>query len=106
MDKINYPLLCYPLKDQGILGILVGTDYKVIQKDVETVKRTLLSHLQRQYKKYDDYPYMDLLGSKLKVIEVNIRPTIRSKTGTFPLSQAVKVPVPVIYGETEQGYYE
>ncbi len=106
MDKINYPLLCYPLKDQGILGILVGTDYKVIQKDVETVKRTLLSHLQRQYKKYDDYPYMDLLGSKLKVIEVKIRPTIRSKTGTFPLSYAVKVPVPVIYGETEQGYYE
>ncbi len=106
MDKINYPLLCYPLKDQGVLGILVGTDFKVIQKDIETVKRVLLSYLQRQYKKYDDYPYMDLLSSKLKVIEVNIRPTIRAKSGTFPLSRAVKVPVPVIYGETDQGYYE
>lgn len=106
MDKINYPLLCYPLKDKGVLGILVGTDFKVIQKDIETVKRVLLSYLQRQYKKYDDYPYVDLLSSKLKVVEVNIRPTIRAKSGTFPLSRAVKVPVPVIYGETDQGYFE
>lgn len=106
MDKINYPLLCYPMKDKGVLGILVGTDFKVIQKDIETVKRVLLSYLQRQYKKYDDYPYVDLLSSKLKVVEVNIRPTIRAKSGTFPLSRAVKVPVPVIYGETDQGYFE
>ncbi len=106
MDKINYPLLCYPLKDKGVLGILVGTDFKVIQKDIETVKRVLLSYLQRQYKKYDDYPYVDLLSSKLKVVKVNIRPTIRAKSGTFPLSRAVNVPVPVIYGETDQGYFE
>ncbi|MEZ5044864.1 MAG: AAA family ATPase [Saprospiraceae bacterium] len=106
MDKINYPLLCYPIKDKGVLGILVGTDFKVIQKDTETVKQILTSYLQRQYKKYDDYPYMDLSSAKLKVIEVSVRPTIRSKSGTFPLSRAVKVPMPAIYGETEQGYFE
>ena len=106
MDKINYPLLCYPIKDKGVLGILVGTDFKVIQKDTETVKQILTSYLQRQYKKYDDYPYMDLSSAKLKVIEVSVRPTIRSKSGAFPLSSAVKVPMPAIYGETEQGYFE
>ena len=106
MDKINYPLLCYPLRGQGVLGILVGTEYKLVHKDIDSLKQALTSYLQRQYKKYDDYPYVDLLNAKLKIFNINVRPTIRDQTGTFPLSQAVKVPVPAVFGNTDQGYFE
>ncbi|MEL6867035.1 MAG: AAA family ATPase [Bacteroidota bacterium] len=106
MEKITYPLLYYQLKSDAVLGMLIGTDYQVIDKDLKAVKNRLSRYLQKQYKKHDEYWYMDIVEARLKIVEVKIRPTYREQTGSYPMSQALTVPVPTVYGETVQGYYE
>jgi ATP-dependent Clp protease ATP-binding subunit ClpC len=106
MKKITYPLLYFELKEDAVLGLLVGAGYEVIESDLAQVKRSMLSYLQKQYKKSEIYPYMDILEPKLKVLEVPIRPAFREPTGSYPMPYTVKAPVPVVYGQTEEGYYE
>jgi ATP-dependent Clp protease ATP-binding subunit ClpA len=106
MKKLNFPLLCYTLGGEAILGILVGTTYQVVDKDLHTVRKALLDYLQKDYKKYDFIPFAEMEDPRLKMIEVKIRPTYRDRRGAFPLKELVKVSVPVVYGETEEGNYE
>ena len=106
MDKINYPLLYFQLEEEAVLGILVGTELEAMDASLRSLKSTLLDHLQKQYKKYDDYPLMDILEPRLRMIEVPIRPSYRERTGSYPLSSTLPISVPVVYGETEQGYFE
>ncbi len=106
MEKITYPLLYFQLNDDVILGILVGTAYQIVDKDLRNIKSTLTEQLQRNYRKYDNYPYMDIIKPKLKIIDVKVRPTYREESGAYPLSNPLKVPIITISGETKQGYYE
>ena len=106
MEKINYPLLYFELSQDAILGILVGTDYQVVDRDLRRIKSTLSDHLQKQYKKTETYPFMDITDARLKTIEVSIRPAYKDNTGSYPFSHTLNVPVPVVFGPTAQGYYE
>ena len=38
MKTINYPLLYYRLNEHVVLGLLVGTEYQVVEKDLKTIK--------------------------------------------------------------------
>lgn len=106
MIKINYPLLYFELFEKSILGILVGTGYQLVEKDLKSLKASFTSYLQKDYKKNDYYPYMEIKAPRLKEYKVSIRPTYREETAAYPLFHSVNVPVPVIYGETGHGYYE
>ena len=106
MDKIDYPLLYFEFQEGAVLGILVGTELEAMDKDLRSLKSALLDHLQKQYKKYDDYPLMDIMEPRLRMVEASIRPAYRDRTGSYPLSSTLKVSVPAVFGETEQGYFE
>ncbi len=106
MDKLVYPLLYYQLKENAYLGILVGTKYQLVAKDVKSLKNTLTSHLKKEYKRYDDYPISDILDPKLKVFEIRVRPSYREESGAYPLSEFIKIPVVAVYGETDNSYYQ
>lgn len=96
----------FQLSEEAVLGILVGTDYEVVERDLKTVRGILQDQLQRMYKKEDDYWLMDILEPKLKIVDVKIRPTYRERSGAYPMADTLKIPVPVVYGETQQGYFE
>ncbi len=106
MENIIYPLLYYKIKEKVVLGILVGTEYQVMDTDLKGIKGTLSGYLQKYYKKNNYYPYMGLLAPKLKIAEVKIRPTYKEKTGSYPLTQSLKIPIVAIYGENKNNYYE
>jgi len=106
MEKLNYPLLYYKIKENRVLGILVGTELQMIDTDLKSLKTTFSTHLTRQYKRYDEYPYIDLEDAKMKTIEVKVRPTYKGNSGSYPMSNSVKVSLPLIYGTTNQGYFE
>jgi ATP-dependent Clp protease ATP-binding subunit ClpC len=106
MERIIYPLLYFKMANDAVLGILIGTDYQVVDKDLKSVKATLSEHLARQYKKFDDYPYMDIEQVKVRSFKVKVRPTYREKTGAYPMSQSVEVPVFAVYGENPNNYFE
>ncbi len=105
MQTIHYPLIYYTLPDESVLGMLVGTDYKMVDKDLKSLKQTLSAHLQRQYKREDDYPYIGITDPHLKVVDISVRPTYHTERSAYPMKESVKVPVPVVYGEHESGGY-
>lgn len=106
MQTINYPLLYYKIEEGLVLGMLVGTDYQVVDKDLRSVKQTLAQYLQKDYKKYDFYPDVNISDPKLKVIQVSVRPSYKAKNSAYPVAQPLVVPVPVIYGTSEGDYFE
>ncbi|MEZ5058110.1 MAG: AAA family ATPase [Saprospiraceae bacterium] len=106
MRKINYPLLYYPLQEGAVLGLLVGTDLKLVEKDLGSVVQALKNELQRNYKKFDDYPDLELDNAFLRIVKIKVRPAYKEDSSVFTVSEEVTVPVPIIFGETIYGYFE
>lgn len=106
MEKIVYPLLYYRLNDKSLLGQLVGTDIEAMESSITGLKKTLLSYLQKQYKKYDEYPPAEIKSPRLKLIGLQVRPSYRSRGGVFPMPDTLKIQLPIVYGEVEDGHYE
>jgi ATP-dependent Clp protease ATP-binding subunit ClpA len=105
MEKLVYPLLHYPLSDEQILGVLVGTDYQLVDSDLRRLKSQLTTHLKRNYKKYDDYPYLPLESFQLKTFYIKVRPVYKEQNRSFPSKTTIEVPVDAVYGPTDQGQY-
>ncbi len=106
--QITYPVLLYNLTENTTLGICVGTEYRVTERDGQRVKDALSDYLKRNYKKRDDYRYFDIADFKMKMVGVNVRPNYTDDDGNdFPAKKELRVEVPVIFGEnTENGNYE
>lgn len=106
MDKVNYPLLYFELNPQMVLGLLIGTDFEVIDKDVNSIKITLSRHLQKQYKRDNSYIPALMPKPQLKVMTLPIKPAYSDSWGSYPLAHAVEVPIVAIYGETTFNDFE
>lgn len=106
MDKVNYPLLYFKLQSDAVLGLLIGTDYEVIEKDIKDVKAVLKNYLQKQYKKTGVYSPYHMASCQLKTIELTVKPTYSDNWGSYPISSSIQVPVIAIYGETAYSDYE
>ena len=100
MKIINYPLLYYKIKEDAFLGMLVGTEFKVVNKDLKTVKNALQTHLQKKYKKEAEYFDIGIEEPKLKTVEIKIRPRYRQNKNSYMSGSDVKISVPVIYGQS------
>jgi len=105
MKTLNYPLLYFNLKDDTVLGVLVGTEHKVVNKDIRTVKNNFQEYLLKQYKKYGEYDTTGLKDSKLKTIDIKIRPRYRMNKGSYTSGNEVKLTVPIVFGESSRGQY-
>ncbi|MEM6319943.1 MAG: AAA family ATPase [Bacteroidota bacterium] len=106
MEKIIYPILYYQLGESATLGLLVGTNYQLVAKNLTALKSGFHTYINQQYKKFDDYWLMDIIDPKLKIIEVSVRPTYATERGRYPAAMDLKVLMPCVFGENFQGHYE
>jgi len=106
MEKITYPILYYNLSDKGTLGILVGTNYRLVEKDISSLKTGLHTYINQMYKKFDDYWIVNIIDPKLKILEIPVRPTYKNQRGRYPMAKDLRIAMPCIYGENHHGYYE
>jgi len=106
MKKKDFPILYYQLDKQSALGILLGSYEQVIERDIRSVQLVLKSKLQRDYKRHGYYPDIEIEDTKLRIINIPLRPTYRSDNASYPLSHKVSVPIPVITGSLEEGGYD
>lgn len=106
MEKITYPILYYQLGSKATLGLLVGTDYQLVEKDITALKTGLFSYINQLYKKFDDYWIINILEPKLKVFEIPVRPTYKTNKGRYPMTKDLRISMPCVYGENHQGYFE
>lgn len=106
MEKLTYPLLSFQLSHEAVLGILVGTPYQVVEANAQKLRTTLTDHLSKVYKKDGDYPLLELDSPMLRMVETTMRPTYRFINAAFPLTNKVKITMPLVYGEGEPGVFE
>ncbi|TXB70302.1 ATP-dependent Clp protease ATP-binding subunit [Phaeodactylibacter luteus] len=106
MEKITYPLLIYPLKEDALLGVLAGTDIQAVEPNVQALKKSLRSYLQKQYKKYDEYPAANMTAPKLKMVSMQVRPAYRDRHGVYPMPDSLQIELPVVFGQVPDGHYE
>lgn len=106
MKKIEFPLLCFQLQEEAVLGVLVGTEFQVVDKSIKKVKAVLTNHLQKMYKREGDYPLMEMESPVMKTIEMAVRPSFKQGTSAYPLKSTVKISTPLVYGEEEEGVYD
>lgn len=107
MTKKEYPLVCFQLKEDAVLGILLCDDYpQSIQKDVKGLQKVMQNYLQKDYKKYNYYPEFEISNPKMSVINVAIRPVYRTDAGSYPSTAVVEVSVPAVYGRVGDNQYE
>ncbi|HMN89523.1 MAG TPA: AAA family ATPase [Saprospiraceae bacterium] len=99
MKKINYPMLCYELQPQLVLGVVVGSNYQIIEKDKRSARAALTYYLQNQYRKDGLQAFGLLRVPKMKMVQISIKPSYIEAQGYFPLSFTVQVPVAAVYGE-------
>ena len=102
MEKIDYPILLYPLREDCVLGLLVGTDFQSIGPTSEDVLQDISDFLQKEYKKNDWYPWIELEEYKYKHFSIQVRPMIEEDSSTYPWPQEIRVPVTAIYGKSEE----
>jgi len=103
MSMINYPVVYYSLPSDQVIGMIPGAGHQLVERDLKTLKSKFLDFLQKNYKKTGHYPAFDILDPKIKVFEVKIRPSYRDKSGNYPLSETIKVPVLAIRKSNRQG---
>lgn len=106
MEKVNYPLLYFPVADDHVLGFLVGTQLQAVAQHLDALKLKLTSHLKKEYKRYGDVPNIELKNPRLKTLNISYRPAYREATGMYPLTYNISVPVPIVYGQSMYAHYE
>ena len=106
MEKITYPVLYYQLKEDTTLGLLVGASHQLVEKDINSIKTSFHYHLNQQYKRYGDYLMIHIIEPKLKILEIPVRPTYKTPRGRYPMNKDLKISMPCVYGENQQGFYE
>ncbi len=102
----NFPVLTIPLDESLYLGILVGTDKKIIAASKELALQKLEKELQGLYRKTGEYPDAYFRKVKLKSISIGIHPSFRIDRSLYPLSNKIKVPVWAVFGEVSNTYKE
>ncbi|MBK7337255.1 MAG: hypothetical protein IPJ00_14300 [Saprospirales bacterium] len=105
LENLTYPLLYFRLADDAVLGMLLGTDYQVVEHDLRKVKKSLTDFLAKEYKKTATYPESDLYRATLRIVRVRITPTYRLKGKAFQLTHPVEIPVPAVTGESFTGIW-
>lgn len=106
MEKLRYPVLSFQLQENLWLGMLIGTDIQVIDENPLTIKNIITDHLQRKYKKQNDFPSLPPLQPELKIIETQVRPAFNDNSGVYPLPDFLRIQTPAVYGSTDDGQYE
>lgn len=102
---LNYPLVCWNLPDNYVLGCLIGTDYQLIDSNIKKLKSKFTEKLKKEQ---EDGSISEpvIKDYVLKIFHVKVQPTYNQPDGVFPTVTSLNLSVPAVYGEQEYGYYK
>jgi len=105
MATLSYPLVCWQLDDDAVCGILLGTDYQVIERSARRVKAALAETLQRERERDGYVPEPDIDDARLKLVHVSVSLAHRTERGNFPEPRATDFHVAAVFGQNEEDGY-
>ncbi|WP_198085309.1 hypothetical protein [Variovorax sp. E3] len=102
MATLSYPLVCWQLDDTSVCGLLLGTDFQVIERNARRVKAALAETLQRERERDGYVPEPDIGNARLKLVHVSVNLAHRTDKGSFPVPRAADFHVAAVFGENEE----
>jgi ATP-dependent Clp protease ATP-binding subunit ClpC len=105
MATLSYPLVCWQLDDTSVCGLLLGTDFQVIERNARRVKAALAETLQRERERDGYVPEPDIGNARLKLVHVSVNLAHRTDKGSFPVPRAADFHVAAVFGENEEDGY-
>ncbi len=102
---LNYPLLCWNLPGDHIMGWLLGSDYQLVDSNIKKLKNKFSDRLKKDQED-EQLVYPDMKDFALKIFPVTVQPAYKQDDGVFPVINPVNIPVPAIYGQREYGYFQ
>ncbi len=105
MRIFEYPLLYWKIKENLLLGQLVGSNKQLVADDVRSLKAGFTEYIEKQLR--DGYFHQSNLTSlRHKRITMSVRPHFKENDKIFPIIETLEVPVDAVYGKTPEGYFE
>ncbi len=105
MEVLRFPVLCWPLQGDLVLGHLVGLGWELVAPGPEKLKTAFAKELQRERIRERAAPRPPIEVPMLKVCRVEVRPGYKEADGTYPAPAPVEVPVTAVCGENSSGSY-
>ena len=99
MATEEYPIVCWKIKEDVILGKVLGTGITVVESDIKKVKRNASDSIIKLLK--DGMHYInppDIIEPQVHLHKVDLQLSYREKDGTFPLSQRTQIKIAAVYG--------
>jgi ATP-dependent Clp protease ATP-binding subunit ClpC len=104
MEVWPYPMVCWPLPGEQVLGQLVGFGWELVASDADKLRTAFVKELQRElYARRLAKPPLE--GAALKICRVEVRPGYKEEDGTYPAPAPVTIPVAAVCGENPFGSY-
>ena len=105
MAAYSYPLVCWQIDEDSVFGMLLGTEYQAVERNVRRLKTALAETLQRERERgqYVDLPDIDEARMRLVTVSVNL--AHRTSKGSFPVPGAIDFVVAAVYGANEDAGY-
>ena len=98
MPTLSYPLVCWQLDDDAVFGMLLGTDFQLVERNVKRLKTALAETLQRERERGRYVPDPDIEDARLKIMSVPVSLAHRTRKGSFPVPTATQFTVAAVYG--------
>lgn len=106
MQKFDYPILYYFINETTVLGMLPGTGFQVVEKDLKTVKAVLGDYLLKQYKKNGLLPGRHLSNAKIVPFDVTVRPSYSENAMQYPMAGSLDLRLYAVTGNPAESELE
>ncbi len=104
MEVWPFPMVCWPMPGDQVLGQLVGLGWELVASDADKLRTAFVKELQRElYARELNKPPFE--GLSLKICRVEVRPGYKEEDGTYPAPAPVTIPVAAVCGENTFGSY-
>lgn len=105
METYEYPILCWPLGANQVIGYLVQSGDEYVTDNETKLKKLFVEFISKKLK-MNDFSYEPTFKDYyLRMVEVSHLPAYHSEKKVYPVSQEIKLSVPVIHGLTVDGEY-
>ncbi len=105
MEVRYYPLVCWNLPDDLVLGQLVGSTYELVAPGLRKLKLSITRRLERDLQRNPSDVPRPLKNGQMKIHKVAIQSGYKTESGAYPSSSKIDVPVAAVYGPNDLGSF-
>lgn len=108
-ELVKIPVLFWKMIDNQVLGLMIGSGYKLIDTDANNIKAQFAVQVRLLHQDYYPAgyrPYCEIVQPELISIQVSVKPFFRNYNQIFPVAEVLNIKLPVVFGKGKFSGYE